>query len=329
MIIKRKDLAQLLDAVAAERTLIAPRNVDGVSLYRPVEDSTHVVWDYIRPTLSAKEAFFPATERLLTIKKTGQDIELNQTLPEGQQVIFGLRPCDARGILALDAVFLDKEPVDSYYQERRQNTTLIGLACEEMGETCFCTTMGSAPNDPSGMDIMLTPVDSGFELQAYSDKGTLFLGDLGLQIEKIAPVNPQSAIDFPQPTGSASKFNFQYWVEMSERCLSCRVCAYVCPTCRCFDVRDEALAGNGGGDEFERIRCWDSCAGEIYRRVAGGHNPRAAKAQRMRNRFQCKIYYYPQQYGPLACTGCGRCIDSCPVNIDITEIMDHLAEVSA
>jgi sulfhydrogenase subunit beta (sulfur reductase) len=326
MIIKQKNLERLIDDVAAERTLIAPRDVAGVTLYRPVENSSQVVWDYIKPVLSAKEVFFPATERLLTIKKTGQEIEINETLPEGQQVIFGLRPCDARGILALDAAFLDTEPVDSYYQERRQNTTLIGLACEEMGETCFCTTMGSAPNDPSGMDIMLAPVDGGYELQAYTDKGALFLGDVDMQIQKTEPVNPQSDASFPQTI--PPKFNFQYWVEMSERCLSCRVCAYVCPTCRCFDVRDEALSGNGD-NEFERIRCWDSCAGEIYRRVAGGHNPRAAKAQRMRNRFQCKIYYYPQQYGPLACTGCGRCIDSCPVNIDITEIMDHLAEVSA
>jgi ferredoxin len=30
----------------------------------------------------------------------------------------------------------------------------------------------------------------------------------------------------------------------------------------------------------------------------------------------------------MACTGCGRCIDSCPVNIDITEIQSQLLEVS-
>ncbi|MFU8773626.1 MAG: 4Fe-4S binding protein [Anaerolineales bacterium] len=30
----------------------------------------------------------------------------------------------------------------------------------------------------------------------------------------------------------------------------------------------------------------------------------------------------------MACTGCGRCIDACPVNIDITEILGCLAEVA-
>ncbi len=114
----------------------------------------------------------------------------------------------------------------------------------------------------------------------------------------------------------------------AERCLSCRVCAYVCPTCRCFDLRDEALPSDNGHERYERIRSWDSCAGDTYRRIAGGHNPRAARGERMRNRFFCKFYYYPQQYGLAACTGCGRCIDACPVNIDITEVLQHVAEVS-
>jgi L-lactate utilization protein LutB len=93
-------------------------------------------------------------------------------------------------------------------------------------------------------------------------------------------------------------------------------------------VRDEAVLGDNGGGEYERIRCWDSCAGTVYRRIAGGHNPRQAKGDRLRNRFYCKFYYYPEQYGPMACTGCGRCIDSCPVNIDITEVISHLAQLA-
>ena len=328
MAINHKKLAKWLDAIAANSTLIAPRDVSGILLYRPVESSQQVVWDTIKPVLSTKEAFFPPTERLLTIKKTGQEIELKDTLPDQQQVIFGLRPCDARGVMALDALFLDTDPADSYYQKRRENTTLVGMACKEQAETCFCTQTGGAPDDPAGMDVMITEVKGGYEVQVFSDKGALVIDALGLQIEKTEPVNHQSEINIPQSSAWPPQFNDQYWADMSERCLSCRVCAYVCPTCRCFDVRDEAIAGNGG-DEFERIRCWDSCASEIYRREASGHNPRDAKGERLRNRFFCKFYYYPEQYGPLACTGCGRCIDSCPVNIDITEVMDHLAEESA
>jgi ferredoxin len=91
-------------------------------------------------------------------------------------------------------------------------------------------------------------------------------------------------------------------------------------------VRDEALPSSNGARAYERIRCWDSCMRDTYRQIAGGHNPRQAKADRLRNRVFCKFHYYPQQYGVTACTGCGRCIDACPVNIDMTEILTHLAE---
>lgn len=116
-------------------------------------------------------------------------------------------------------------------------------------------------------------------------------------------------------------------MKMSERCLSCRACAYVCPTCRCFAVRDEML----GPGEFERIRCWDSCAGENYRRVAGGHRPRAEKGERLRNRFYCKFFYFPGQIGlsdTSACTGCGRCIEVCPAGVDITEVLQDLERLA-
>ena len=328
--ITRDQLAGWLDALMGEARLIGPRWEQGVLLYRPLTNNLELAWEFTRPTLSAKEFFFPPTERLLTIEKTSQHIKLAETLPEGRQVIFGVRPCEARGLRHLDALFLEEEPHDPYYARRRENTALIGLACKEMGATCFCTSVGGAPDDPSDVDVMLTEVDHGYAVQVVSEKGRTLITSCDLQIANFEPASnsPSATRDWPPPIPLPSKdtwpahFNDEYWERMSERCLSCRLCAYICPTCRCFDVRDEAL----GDGQFERIRCWDSCAGVAYRRIAGGHNPRAAKGDRLRNRFFCKFYYYPHQYGlgSPACTGCGRCIDLCPVNIDIMEVINHV-----
>ena len=143
-----------------------------------------------------------------------------------------------------------------------------------------------------------------------------------------APLEPAASTPLtphiPEIDAWPPHFDDAFWQQFSERCLSCRACSYVCPTCRCFDVRDEPVRTEDGSQVFDRIRCWDACAGEPYRRVAGGHNPRPEKGMRLRNRFYCKFYYYPQQYGPLACTGCGRCVESCPVNVDITEVLDYM-----
>jgi sulfhydrogenase subunit beta (sulfur reductase) len=333
-LISQEELNGWLDNMATTYRLLAPRQVAGMLLYRRVAGSDEIAWGASRPMSSIKEAFFPPTERLLTIEKVGGQIHLDETFPEGQQVIFGVRPCDVRGVKILDALFLDADPVDPYYARRRENTTLVGLACKEMGSTCFCTSVGGTPDDAGDMDLMLYEVEDGYMIQTVTEKGNSLIADLRLPIydnepktseaNHRSPINDQqSPIPEPQSISWPERFNDEYWQKMSERCLSCRACAYVCPTCRCFAVRDEMIKPG----EFERIRCWDACTGENYRRVAGGHKPRPKKGERLRNRFFCKFYYYPTQSGlgdTPACTGCGRCIDVCPVNVDITEVLVDL-----
>lgn len=328
-IVSQPELNEWLDGIAAQRTLIAPRDVSGVVLYRRVGKSQEIAKNFTRPLLSIKEVFFPPTERLFTITKTGQEVHLEETFPEWETVVFGVRPCDARGLRMLDAAFLNTDPVDSYYARRRENTTLIGLACKEMGETCFCTSVGVQPHDGRDVDIMLHETNKGYLIEAITEKGRFLIPkDTWKETEDNFQ---QSAISgrftVLQQGTWPEHFNDAYWAKISERCLSCRACAYVCPTCRCFAVRDEVLAPG----EFERIRCWDACAGENYRRVAGGHKPRAEKSERLRNRFFCKFYYYPRQYSlgtASACTGCGRCIEVCPAGVDITEMLMDLEKLA-
>lgn len=329
-LIYQEALAKWLDSLAEGRTLIAPRDVDGVLLYRPVENSSKIQWGFARPVLSVKEVFFPPTERLLKIEKTAQQVHLLETLPEGQKVVFGVRPCDARGLLTLDAMFTSHEPVDPYYAKRRSETVILGLACKEMGPSCFCTSAGGAPDDTSGMDVMLYETEAGYLARAMTEKGFALIPKHDWSITDRTPTHPtMDAPTYPLPARDAwpVHFNADYWQHISERCLSCRVCTYVCPTCRCFIIRDEALTTGG---QFERVRCWDACTGENYRRVAGGHRPRADQSERLRNRFYCKFYYYPEQYGlgeTPACTGCGRCVEACPVNIDITEVLTDVGRL--
>jgi len=336
-LISQTELEDWLDGIANARTIIAPRHVSGILLYRPIAHSKEIDWDGQtqrstasgRPVLSVKEIFFPPTERLFTIQKTGQEILLDESFPDRETVVFGVRPCDARGVKLLDALFLDTNPVDFFYARRRGNTTLIGLACNELGPTCFCSSVGGAPDNAQDMDIMLYQIDGSYLAEAMTEKGRFLIPGGEWKETTVSSQKSRHNGQFPIPKKGKwpEHFNDDYWMKISERCLSCRICAYVCPTCRCFAIRDEMLAQG----EFERIRCWDACAGENYRRVAGGHKPRAEKGDRLRNRFYCKFYYYPEQYGlgtASACTGCGRCIDSCPAGVDITEVLMDLEKLA-
>ena len=71
----------------------------------------------------------------------------------------------------------------------------------------------------------------------------------------------------------------------------------------------------------DRIRNWDSCMFSQFTLHGSGHNPRSEKVMRTRNRFMHKLKYFVDKYDQGAmCVGCGRCIENCPVNIDIRQV---------
>jgi sulfhydrogenase subunit beta (sulfur reductase) len=325
----RTNLRNWLDALAERYTLIAPRWEAGDLLYQKVTGSQEIAFDYERTVLSPKTFLLPDTQTLLEIKKRAEVVELVEPPPEEEQVLFGIRPCDARGLRVLDALLLGRSPADADYAARRARTTLIGLACPQLWEDCFCTSLGGAPDDATDMDLMLYASGDEYWVQVVTEKGGALLEWLSARdTDRPAPVSARSGTEVPvlPPEGWAALFDDAYWRRLGDRCLSCRACTYVCPTCRCFDVRDTTVAAGPGTAHIERLRAWDSCLAAAYRRIAGGHNPRPTVAQRLRNRFYCKFYYSPEGFDVVACVGCGRCIAVCPAGIDISEM---LAEVSA
>lgn len=325
------ELRTWLDRLARQVDLIAPRDVDGHVLYRPVSSGDEILFDYERPELSAKDYLLPATEVLLRVEKREGEVALENALSDRRQVLFGLRPCDAHGLVAIDALFLGKDPPDLYYRHHRERTTLVGLACPQMWEGCFCTSVGGAPDDGSHLDVLLRAVNGGFAVEPVTEKGAKLLEGLPLEERQGDPrpsVAGAKVVQVRPPEQWRPLFEDHMWMRHGERCLSCRICTYVCPTCRCFDVVDRVVEARAGVTRIQRIRVWDACTSTNYRRIAGGHNPRPTKPERLRNRFYCKFCYYPEDFGPLGCVGCGRCIVSCPVDIDITEVLHDVAERS-
>jgi len=73
-----------------------------------------------------------------------------------------------------------------------------------------------------------------------------------------------------------------------------------------------------------RKRTWDSCQLPDFALVAGGHNFRGDRWQRVRHRWQRKYLYLYRQFGRAYCTGCGRCSRACTADINIVDVTNRL-----
>ena len=88
-------------------------------------------------------------------------------------------------------------------------------------------------------------------------------------------------------------------------------------------MKDEILLSLKAG---KKSREWDSCMIPDYGLVAGGHNFRPTKANRLKQRYRCKLKTFVDKYGGYSCVGCGRCVEACLAKINIYEDINSIKE---
>ena len=329
----REWLHGLLDA----NTVVAPVEEDGVLLFRRIASEDQAVVEASGKTRwSPKEFLFPRSEALYRYNFTGGAVKLDDPpAPEEHQVLFGVRSCDASGLVRLDEIFLSGTR-DRLYAARRESTTVVSAACAAADPECFCTAVGYSPVGEEGSDVQLVPLDEGWLLRVLTDKGRDLVGgathswraaaasdgerlpDLEKRIsEQIgrSPVNREWSKVLEEG------FEHGAWERLAQHCLGCGVCAYVCPSCSCFDMNHEANAFCG-----EQCRSWDACTFPLFTQHASGHNPRATRQERYRQRVLHKFAFKGEEDEPFRCVGCGRCVALCPAGLDIVNTVAAAVE---
>ena len=324
-ILPKHELNALLERWSAEYAVLVPQKAGAYSEFLPFTAQSELCLEEPHNTrYPPKALFFPQSEAILKYKRNLGQLESIEAVPQ-KRVIFGIRPCDAKAVTLLDTVFAEGDNQDPFWLARRAETLLIGLGCNEPGATCFCTSTESGPFHTDGLDALLTDLGGEYLIELLSERVVGLFGGL-------TPANPtqqESAQNLQQVAEQALPkafeldglkdkldrvFDQDVWAQLSESCLGCGICTFLCPTCFCFDLVDEAQRDT-------RVRNWDTCMFRVYSLEASAHNPRPTRKERTRQRLMHKYSYWWEHAGKLGCTGCGRCVRYCPVGLDIRAML--------
>ncbi len=343
-VLEGRNRAPFLGAAAEASKLFAPvADPAGGTIFAEVTSTAAIAPTAPNTRLSVKSVFFPQREVLLSYKESAID-----AVPavDGNLVVFGARPCDARAMTWMDGVFGGGGREDPYFVERRRGTVIVALACDDPCPSCFCTSVGGSPYGTTGADVLASRLDAGAAegtgaadllLEPVTEKGTTFLVQHASFLRPATSAEVEARAEHARAAESRMKvldfsgvkekmdagFDSPAWDAITRGCLGCGACTYVCPTCHCFDITDESH-----GDRGVRVRTWDACQYSLFTLHASGHNPRNHKRARMRQRLMHKYSYAPETANAVFCSGCGRCVRACPVNLDIREMLAVIEDLA-
>ena len=334
-IISKEDFQNFVNALIQEESwnVIGVKSRGNKFAFAPLDSADELRLDYDVTLLPPKKYFFPQRETLFTYDISNGFSAKNpeETKP---MIIIGVHPYDIIALLHMDEIFRETKS-DAYYFKKRDSSIIIGVNIQKMSKWNFSSAMGSATVD-YGYDLMITDLGNRYAINVGSQKGEDLLSKYAKNVTaalardvQIAGQKKREIMDHseqelkfpPELIPELLKDSYGksgFWEKHSEKCLACGSCVLVCPTCYCFDVKDNPDLSLEHG---ERIRTWDGCLLEDFAKIASGENFRATRPTRYRHRYFKKGKYLFDRFGFVSCVGCGRCSSNClpdianPVNL--------------
>jgi len=307
--------------------------------FEEVTSGKEIATKYIPTILPPKKFFIPQHETLLEFNLAqGMDVE---AIVEFEPVtLFGVHTCDLAGIQCLNMVFSER-PKDYNYLTRRSKIILVGLECNEYCDEYASCNLVNANFPKGGYDLFFTDLGDHFIIHVNTRTGDEIIKETGSfekadtsHINELEKLRKKKRKVFGNEVPIEGKhipelfdksFNADVWRDLEERCLACGNCTNVCPTCYCFDIRDEIDLNLKGGT---RYRLWYSCQLESFAKIAGDINFRKGRSARQRHRYYRKFRYPVDKFLRFFCTGCGRCTRTCMAGISLKETLGELIKES-
>ncbi|UCE06900.1 MAG: 4Fe-4S dicluster domain-containing protein [bacterium] len=325
--LKKDKLFLFFEIISDRAEFWAPVKKGDKHIFKAVNDFSEIELNTTRTILPPKKIFLPPSFSMFNVSEKGYEEDFSHIT---NKILFGIHPCDINGLLILDNFFEQSYP-DPYYLEARKNTLILGLSCWP-DEYCFAKSTNTHIIE-EGFDLFFTDLKDFFLVWIGSSQGDdLIRLKPELFDENLTDQDIQTYINWNTERDKTYKESINFtvlpdlmeleymnplWEKLGNACLACGSCSNVCPTCNCYNVMDKQFLG---GKDGKIIRHWDSCTLEEYSEVAGGENFREKSSNRLKLWYTHKLQAFISKYGKPSCVGCGRCVATCPVDINIRSV---------
>ena len=266
-----------------------------------------------RLDLSGKKTIIPFKNILLP-----NGIEASKVNQVQKLALVGLLNCDAWALRR----FL-KEFENSNLMPRREDIIIVEQECSP-DKYCFCASLGT--NHMADCDLYIQEEATGYSIFSQSDKGTSLLKKIGFKDSNRAPkirsIEEEEMLDLPELRKAIEdrEPHEEFWKGISSNCFGCGACTAVCPLCFCTRQDFE----NNPDGSCRQCLAWDSCFAKRFSEIQAHHDLRPENVDRLYNWYHHKFVrgYFENKHS--LCTGCGRCIEACPANLNMKNILVSL-----
>lgn len=304
-------------------TIIAPFRKDERILLGKIKKIKNIDLSSRLPLYSFKSFFLPPSHLLFKSEKS----RVVEAFNIEKQVIFGMSIFDLKALNLWNHVF-EKDP---YYQKVLRKTLILGQSRFPKETPDFLKFEEKFEEDileHLQFDIFFGKIEGkdSFKVFTGSEEGQKILEEFGFKdfthVQFAGPIKEEGVEEIFKKIREKiiSSLDKKFWEEVGRICLACGKCSLVCPTCFCFDIKDEFLEGG----TVLRKRVWSSCFYSEFSEIAGGYKFLPDPKARIQNYYLHKFYRIPKEFGFFGCVLCGRCAEVCPAKINIFDLLKKI-----
>ena len=337
-VIAKTEFKKLINGLIEQNQAFGPRQVgkraDGTGLYqfKEIDSFDDMDLDYTVTYSSVKNFFLPFREELSRFDFSEKNWDQSVEYKVEPRVIVGVRPCDINALNILDKILIGGDYPSPYYMARRTNTFLVGMDHEPL-EDCFCESLGH-DTVHRGFNLFCTDIGDKYYLAIKSSKAFTLLKNVKVtEPTKEDDANYHARRRYLRDSFKANvevtgltnvldiEFKSPVWKKWGDKCLNCGSCAMVCPTCYCYGIEENIDISL----KYSRKELVEySCNLVDFAEVAGGHNFRPLKEDRLKYRFYHHYRGFAENASDPICVGCNRCGRACLAGINPRDVIRDL-----